>query len=413
MAKKDKPLSAIERYRQQQALKKELANKSSTKESNVTTPKKKGSKEKVVNKKKVVDKKKESRQEVIKKASKANPKDSTSALVDKLRGKLSSLQGAGGSGPRFNYVKLERGSNIFRIVEPSSGPLFLFYKRHRGQVRGRFRTVADLSWLVSDDDVVEAMLERDKINEKDLELIQRYGDPYSILFKGLQEAGREQSYSDARIGQKRCMMVIHQDGEFGILDMGITFGESVVDLYASNPSIVSWDNGMSITVKAKGDGLQRKYSQPIPNMGDTGPLEFEIEDDEEPTTPNLYDVLAGNVMHYVDKVQFLFSSHKNLVALAALDVEDFGVSERELSTSFNYGDNAKDEEDLDPDVTEMFKNAKKIKSGKKVTRRKRVIEEEPEEEIEEDEEELEDDEEEVEEEGEEEELEDYDEDEED
>jgi hypothetical protein len=185
------------------------------------------------------------------------------------------------------------------------------------------------------------------------------------------------------------MMVICKDGDFGILDMGITFGGSILDLYSANPSIVSWDNGMSITVKASGEGMQRKYSSPIPNMGDSGELEFEIEDDEEPTTPNLYDVLATNVLHYPDKVQFLLNSHKNLVTLAALDVEDFGISERELTTSF--GGNEEDEDERDQDVVKMFpkRNKKRNNTREKVLKKMKKEIEEEDEELEEDEEEIE------------------------
>ncbi len=289
---------------------------------------------------------------------KATPKSDakkapTSALMDKYRTQLRNLQGSSGGG-KFNFIKLKESRNTFRIVEPTNGPLAIFYKRQRGKSQGKFRTSVDLGWLVSNDDCLEAMLERDKLNDSDVSRVGKYGDPFDVLFQALNAQGRSQSFKEAGIGQKRSVFVVYKDKAFGILDMGITFGDNILDALDMNPDIISWDQGMDLIVKTTGEGLKTRYSPPMVDINSQGPLDiFTLEDDEEVVTPNLYDVLGSNVMHYPDKVQFLLNSYPNLVDEAGLAVEDFGISMRTITSSskesFNFGKN-KEEKEWDDEV---------------------------------------------------------------
>lgn len=321
---------------------------------------------------------------VKKESSKKAP--STSSLVEKYRAKLQTLKGSGGSGTgKYNFVKFEEGKNKFRVVDPSSGPTLIFYKRQRGKVSGRFRTVLDLRTLVEDEEFLDAMVEREKLTSKDIKFIKKYGEPYDVLYEAMNSVGKAKKYQSAGIGQKRCMMVVFSDGEFGILDMGIGFGEAILDLLDSNPDITSWQEGMWLScTKTMGRKWQdTQYGPPIPLMKEVGPLNFEVETDE-PVTPNLYDVLAGNTMNYVDKVNFLFNSHGRLVDECGLDVTDFGLTGKDISV---------DEEDEDDEEDSRSFNYGK---NRKAKGKKKVVEDENEE-VEEEEEENEGDEEEEEE----------------
>ena len=274
---------------------------------------------------------------------------STADLVEKLRQKAQNLRGGEG-GPRFNYVKMDSGDNVFRVINPTDGPLIQFYKRHRGRAPGGgFSAKVDLTWLISDEECLEAMLEREKISEHDIELITDNGDPYDILWRELNAAGKSDTFRKAGIGQKRSTMVILMEGDddFGILDMGITFGENIINLLADNPNIVDWDEGMPLKVTATGEGLKRRYGAPVPIMSKQGPVVVDGDpiDPEDIETPNLYDVIAANCLSYPQKVQFLKRSHRPLMEEVGLEITDFGISPEDMAESFQYGANAEEEDD--------------------------------------------------------------------
>lgn len=273
---------------------------------------------------------------------------STSELVAKLREKAEKLRGTGGR--EHNFAKFEEGDNVFRLIEPTSGPLVMFYKRHRGKSpNGNFSAATSLSWLLSEEDTLDAMIEREVIGERDIELMSEYGDPYDILFRELNAIGKAEAFSNAGIGQKRSQMIILMEGDtkFSILDMSVTFGLNILSTIEENPIVTDWEEGIPLKVEATGQKLKRRYGNPVMKLSDQGPVTFNGDpvDPEEVTTPDLYDVMASNCLNYPQKVQFLKRSHRPLMEEAGLDVMDFGISPEDMAESFQYGANVEDDEE--------------------------------------------------------------------
>lgn len=265
----------------------------------------------------------------------AKKKTSTSkmALSDKLRSKLSNVQKGGGS--KVNWISFkDEGKHTFRLVAPTNGPHGIFLKHQRGTRRGKFGTALDLDWLYDEQnaDDLQAMKERLAVTDVDDKLYNEYGEPYTILFNALQASNKAKLFSDARIGQKRCMFVALMDGEFGVLEMNMGFGETIVNLLDEIPDLFDLQNGHNLTIQVGPKGNTDRFKSPIPQLK---PSAAKLANPESIETPNLWDVLSGRCLGYKEKVKFLFNSHGNLVLEAELMPEDFGVSEEDILSGDN------------------------------------------------------------------------------
>jgi len=258
---------------------------------------------------------------------------SQKALHEKIRDSLAGAQKVTGSsgGGKFSFFKLDEEKNRFRIVIPPNGPFCLTLKQHRGIRFGKFGTATDLGWLYNNTKHLDAMKERFSILPEDDKCFNKYGEPYDILFKALQAMGKQDEFTDARIGSKRAIFVVWANDSFHILETSLTFAQAIETLYEADPDFIDWEDGKEIQVTGKGKKLQRRYSPPV-IVGKPSPIKF---DPEEHTVPDLYDFLSAKTLGYQKKVKFLFNSHPKLVNLANLSTEDFGVEEIEEEETDN------------------------------------------------------------------------------
>jgi len=224
---------------------------------------------------------------------------------------------------KVNFMKRNKGNNIFRIIRPIDGPICLPFKQHKGTRFGNFGTAMNLDYLYNPEQIElrEEMESRNRVDDEDYELWNEHKDPFTVCFQTLKAFGKEDIWKN--IGSQRIWFVVIQDEEVLIFETSPSFNEQFLDLYEENPSIVEIDEGQDINTKGKGDGFAKKnarrYNPPI-LVGD--PYQIEVTEED---IPNLYDAIGSKILGFADKVDFLFESHPKLRAAAGLNYDDFGL----------------------------------------------------------------------------------------
>lgn len=237
-----------------------------------------------------------------------------------------------------SFFKKKKGKNIFRIVKPLEGPFCIPFKEHRGGSRQNFRTALDLGFLYHPkrEELRKEMEARKRISGEDYDMFTEFGgDPGLVIFKSLKALGKEDLWKN--IVRQRVWFLIVADSqdeedeeeslEFYVFDASPSFAETFKELYKSDPSIIDPIEGSDICLVGKGDGFGKK--NPRRYIGPTihsEPYNLGVEEDD---FINLYDRIAGKVLSYPDKVDFMLTHHSKLARAAGLTYSDFGCEEPE------------------------------------------------------------------------------------
>lgn len=231
------------------------------------------------------------------------------------------------SGSFGNYISLEKDETRLRLlpnfIDPEESPSVKL-RVHTYKINGRLENGLEWAWLANSP-YAEIALETGKITREELELAEKYGDPFTVLatkFKDFDEKVPSGLWAKTTF----LFNVIKRGAEgdeVGILRMSQQLADMLGSLLEEFPEAFDpSDEGFDIKITGnKKDGLQRRYTgvtivrEPI-GLGN---------DDIEDEVYNLANTVVSNVRDYRKKVDEMFMLYGDDAARFGMSPSDFGA----------------------------------------------------------------------------------------
>jgi hypothetical protein len=184
----------------------------------------------------------------------------------------------------------------------------------------------DFDTIMRNGALAQRLVDGNKLTRQDIEMSERYGDPYNKLASAIKSAGLKREKGDKTywpqdkylwlviLPEEGNKVVVYESsfGFFSFMDGLRSAGEvSLEELFAIG-------DGVDVLISATGKGFQRKYTfQAARKNTDVSPA-------TDAKFPDLLDIHDSRAVSYSKKVYALFDEAEELLDTLGITKADFG-----------------------------------------------------------------------------------------
>lgn len=223
------------------------------------------------------------------------------------------------------WLKLPQGSHRLRICpawNEEGTPVRMIVNHQKFKSKdGYDRNPLCYQYAFDNQNIAQALFNKNVLKKEDLEFYQKYGCPYCLVSNLVIQMNGKKNNKFYPKPTFLWNVVYRADSKIYKFSTSKKIFDNVAMFASAYPSMFNVDNGMDIAILATGDGMQRRYNSNL--IPDPVPLGVDL------TTNKLHDLdiaMADGYRNLNETMELLLNTVPNLLPILGINPSQFVTS---------------------------------------------------------------------------------------
>lgn len=231
-------------------------------------------------------------------------------------------------GPTGGFIKKIAGRNTVRLL-PTKDGLYRRLRQNTCKIEEeggtRFSTTMDMGYITKVEPLLKLALEAGRLSKADVELTDKYGDPFVVAARMMKDAGVDWKDLPDGLNVRTVFVWVAVDrntGSVGYLETSKAFKDQVEAIVKDKengyPDLFDPMKGHDLTFNGTGENLSRRYTAPIAHRdgSEAGVLPSQL--------PGLDELTLSRTVSYKARLDDLMAMHGPECGKYGITRETFG-----------------------------------------------------------------------------------------